>query len=255
MFGAIASAIGSVIPSAASVGNFLAKNAGSIIAGGANLLGGTSQNQSAWDIAQSAQAASAEQASKQMDFQERMRATQYQTAVEDMKKAGLNPMLAYSQGGSGTPSGAAGSAYTAPVRNVLGEATSAYMNAMQTDADVALKNAGAANTSAQTIKVEADTIRTAAEIGKILEDTKVSTQTYKNMQEALNKLIAEITQIKASTLQTSAQTRNIEANIAPSVDPFWYRDLKKGINSAKGFADKLKYKGVSVLPNFGGLKK
>lgn len=255
MFGAIASAIGSVIPSAASVGNFLSKNAGSILAGGANLLGGSSQNQSAWDIAQSAQAASAEQAQRQMDFQERMRSTQYQTAVDDMKKAGLNPMLAYSQGGAGTPVGAAGSAYTAPVRNVLGEATSAYMNAMQTDADVALKNAGATNTSAQTIKVVADTIRTAAEIGKILEDTKVSTQTYKNMQEALNKLIAETTQIKASTGLTSATTKNVEQNIAPSVDPYWYRDLKKTINSARDFTDKLKYKGVPIFPSFGGNKK
>ncbi len=251
MFGAIASAIGSVIPSAASVGSFLEKNAGSIIGGGLNFLGGTQQNQSAWDIAQAANAASAQQAAQQMAFQERMRATQYQTVVEDLKKAGLNPMLAYTQGGAGTPAGAMGSAHTAPVRNVLGEATTAFMNAMQTDADVAVKNAAATNTSAQTIKTEADTIRTAAEIGKILEDTKVSTQTYKNMQEALNKLIAEISQIKAATAQTGAQTRNIEANIAPSVDPYWYRDLKKGISSASELANKLKYKGVSVLPNFG----
>lgn len=254
MFGSIASAIGSVIPSVASVGNFISKNAGAIIGGGLNLLGGSSQNQSAWDISQAANAASAQMAAEQMAFQERMRATQYQTAVEDLKKAGLNPMLAYTQGGAGTPAGAMGQAHTAPVRNVLGEATSAFMNAMQTDADVAVKNAAATNTSAQTIKTEADTIRTAAEIGKILEDTKVSTQTYKNMQEALNKLIAEITQIKASTGLTSATTKNVEQNVAPSGDPYWYRDLKKGISSASEFANKLKYKGVSVLPNFGSKK-
>jgi len=246
MLGAITSAIGSALPSVASVGNFLAKNAGSIIGGGLNFIGGTSQNQSAWDIAQSAQAASAEQAAQQMAFQERMRSTQYQTVVEDMKKAGLNPMLAYSQGGAGTPAGAAGSAFTAPVRNVLGEATSAYMNALQTDADVALKNAGATNTSAQTIKVEADTIRTAAEIGKILEDTNVSSQTYKNMQVALNKLIAEITQIKASTALTSATTENVKKNEAPSGDPFWYRDLKQLLK--KGIAH------PKLLLPFGGKK-
>lgn len=44
-------------------------------------------------------------AESQMDFQREMRDTQYQAAMADMRKAGLNPILAYKTGGAGTPSG------------------------------------------------------------------------------------------------------------------------------------------------------
>lgn len=68
---------------------------GSLLGGGLALLGGERAN-----------ASSAASVQQQMDFQERMRATQYQTTMADMRKAGLNPMLAAKVGGAGTPSGA-----------------------------------------------------------------------------------------------------------------------------------------------------
>ena len=77
---------------------------------------------------------SAEQAQKQMDFQERMSNTQMQRQVADLKAAGLNPVLAANNGAS-SPSGAMATADPS--------ATSAIASIMSKVLDIANDNAKA----------------------------------------------------------------------------------------------------------------
>ena len=129
------------------------------------LLGGKQQNAANLGIS-----------ATQMAFQERMSNTAYQRGMKDMRKAGLNPILAYQRGGATTPGGA-----SIPANNVIGEAArqgvSTALQSERLDADLKAVDATIAN-------VKEDT-RLKAEQQKLVKADVTTRQTQQNLNDVV----------------------------------------------------------------------
>jgi len=128
----------------------LAAAAPAVISGVAGFFGQRKQNKTNEREAQKNRDFSASEAEKGRAFSERMRNTEWQAGLADMEAAGINPALAYSQGGASAPTGATASGTsTAPAGNETASAMQAIAQAKQlkilgAQADKARAEAGSA---------------------------------------------------------------------------------------------------------------
>jgi hypothetical protein len=188
--------------------------------GFSSLMGGLVGGVGSYLGQQTANQANAEQAQKQMDFQERMRSTSYQTAVEDMKKAGLNPMLAYQQGGAGNQPGAA-----AQMQNAVGAGVSSAQEGISKYQQ--LQNM---TSQQELLHSQIDDTNAAA----ALKRATAITEAYRPglTQAQTNSILQQAGLYTAQTRQTSALSALYEKGKGPTTDRPYYQDIKTFLRDA-----------------------
>ncbi len=200
------------------------------IAAAANVAGGILGNRSRSGQAQKDrdfQAAEAHksrayqtaEAGTQMAFQERMRNTEWQAGIEDMRAAGINPALAYSQGGASAPmgargSGAQGSGSRADQQDVLTGAVSSALQYKRAAAEIK-------GIKATTRRTQAETEQVRGRAGRILEPAV--TRGAQSMSDLFSDRTMKIIgyEMGSSAKSVVAASRRILANIRDKFRANW----------------------------------
>lgn len=166
---------------------FLAPVIGAAIGGGASLLGGALQNHAAKNAADRQMSFQQRSNERQMQFQEHSAKHQYQWSMQDMKAAGLNPILAYRQSGPGILSGSSstGSSYTPQ--------------------NIGAAGAAGAGTGASSALASA---RNQAELANIAADTHLKGAQDKTQYALMQQAMAQAGQANANTAVALQDVKN-----------------------------------------------
>ena len=160
--------------------------AAAAIAAAASMFGAHQRNRASAKEAARNRAFQADQARRQMSFQERMSSSAVQRQVADMRAAGINPILAGRYGGSSSPGGASGSGSMATFED---EITPAISTALQT----------------RRLKQELKNMRASAKLDLANETVASVEQQRRVVQLEIDKITKQIMQKELTRSSTQAE--------------------------------------------------
>lgn len=171
----------------------------------AGLFGGERRNRTDQAEAQKNRDWQTQEAIRNRTFQEHMRNTAWQAGVEDMRAAGLNPALAYSQGPASSPSGSmGGGAQASGAENSVGSA----MQLLQQKKQLQLLDAQIKKTSSEAQGAEYAATMQGARWGWLSQEPGSSAYTDKNFGAFMR---AELANMIGSGMLSSSNASYLDA--------------------------------------------
>jgi len=152
----------------------------SLVGSALSYYGAKKANATNVKLAREAMAFSRESQHQQMGFQERMSNTSYQRAMQDMRQAGLNPILALNSGGASSPSGSAPGGQGGHVGNEFAGAVASAIDARRAVSE--LRNLQAQN---GLIEAQTEAARQAAKTSAVSAEKTAGVDTMRGWMDVI----------------------------------------------------------------------